>query len=97
MNKQTAVIFRQWKDETIALFPLEASSVNDPYPCESFMHIGQHGGADLQGIIRESRPATPDEYAALKRELESAPYHYTLKVIQRTPANALEIRRKQLE
>jgi hypothetical protein len=47
------------------------------------MHVGQHGACDTIGISSETTLATPDEYASLKRELESAPYHYNFKVMKR--------------
>jgi hypothetical protein len=82
------VIFRKWykqQDGTgvIALFPDEAW--NRSGMCSSYEHIGQHGGADLAGVIARTRPASPADYAALKRELESPPYDYELTVIRRSP------------
>lgn len=82
-----AVIFRvlthePQKGEVIALFPLM------PEPnglVNSYMHIGQHGAADYAGMIRQSRKATPAEYAALYRELTSAPYYYNLIAYDRKP------------
>lgn len=51
--------------------------------------MGQHGGADCEGIVKRSRPAKPEEYEALKRELESYPYAYRLKACERrTPEMA---------
>jgi hypothetical protein len=80
----------------IALFPtiLETNHQNyyswrptseSPYPisCLSYEHIGQHGGADYDGIMSESRPATEAEYKDLFEELESIGYN--LKVYQRRP------------
>jgi hypothetical protein len=94
---RTQVIFRKWRknDESIiALFPCEPATGN-PYECDSFEHIGQHGAASLDVIYR-TKPAKPEEYAALKRELESAPYNYHLDVRQRVTSDALEIRRRKL-
>jgi hypothetical protein len=51
--------------------------------CNSYMHIGGHGPADYAHIMACSRPAMPEEYAGMKRELESAPYHYKLRVVRR--------------
>jgi hypothetical protein len=80
------VIFRVWpKAEgggVIALFPTIPGSARDRYSVESYQHVGQHGAASMD-IIHRTRPATPAEYASLKRELERAPYHYKLKVYQR--------------
>jgi hypothetical protein len=83
-NPVQRVIFRKWyrrQDGTgiIALFP------DSPW-CNglvtSFEHVGQHGGADYQGVIRRTRAATEDDYASLKRELEASPYGYRLKVVK---------------
>jgi hypothetical protein len=84
----TRVIFRKWyrqQDGTgvIALFPDDAW--NRSGMCASYEHVGQHGGADLAGVISRTKPASPDEYAALKRELERPPYDYVLTVIRRSP------------
>jgi hypothetical protein len=36
----------------------------------SYMHVGQHGEASLD-FVRECKPATPEQYADLKNELEN--------------------------
>lgn len=86
----TDVVFRKWKDHkesdfgdgVVALFPgIDAGSGL----VSSFMHVGQHGGADYTGVISRTRPATEEEYAALMRELQTAPYDYKLRVIKRRP------------
>jgi hypothetical protein len=41
----------------------------------SYEHIGQHGGADYQGVIDRTVPATEAEYSGLKRELEGTGYN----------------------
>ncbi len=69
------------QDGVVALFPAELGTY-DPGTCSSYVHVGQHGSAD-PGYIHRSRKATPEEYADLKRELESAPYGYRLKVYSR--------------
>lgn len=78
------VVFRVWKDsgDIIALFP------DLPFDyagllVTSYMHIGQHGGADYQHVMSVTRPAFPREYEPLKRELEGRPYEYRLKVMSR--------------
>lgn len=87
----TAVVFRVWLGDdggdVIALFPYVQGS---PGFCDSYQHIGQHGSADYIGLVgggwgrgRRTRPAKPEEYAGLKRELESEPYKYRLKVVKR--------------
>lgn len=75
---ETKVVFRVLGGDVIALFP-EIDESNGH--CMSYMHMGQHGGADYSGIIKSSRRASPTEYASLKRELESI--GYSLKVRMR--------------
>ena len=95
------MIFRFWQGEVIAMFPAEPAGL-EKHVCSSYMHVGQHGSADGRMIIRESRPATPDEYASLKAELESYPYEYRLKVYQRwstrfDQARCLEVDRWRIQ
>ncbi len=90
MNHDT-VIFRTFKKrrlyngnypEVIALFPYIASDRRGAlYGCESYMHVGQHGSADYDNVIRGTRPATPEEYAPLQRELVGIGYQ--LKIASR--------------
>lgn len=83
----TKVVFRWWTvnnyQVVIALFPEIIADAAHLY-CESYEHVGQHDAADYQGIIQDSRPATPEEYADLKAELESIGYN--LRVMQRRPS-----------
>ena len=91
------VIFRQWRVRSrydggiIALFPYEPGT-NDPSTCQSYEHVGQHGAAHLADVMSVTRPASPEDYAPLMRELESAPYTYRLAPIQRTPKDASDVR-----
>lgn len=67
------VIFRVWQEhgkdkEIFALFPTIAGDTTGLY-CQSYQQIGQHSGADYTGCIRQSRPATPEEYKELLAEL----------------------------
>lgn len=48
-----------------------------------YAHIGQHSACSRAWIRESTRPATPQEYAPLKRELESLGYE--LRVIGRLP------------
>ena len=85
-ENKTPVIFRadksgQFKGDVTAAFPCEpGTSIPDSMSCYS--HVGQHGSCSMSWY-HGTRAATPEEYAALKRELESAPYGYRLKVYQR--------------
>lgn len=87
MSSVTAVVFRVWNPRfgcggCIALFPLSDEGQD---LCSSYEHVGQHGLADYAAVISRTRPATPDDYASLKRELEGAPFGYVLQVYKRRP------------
>lgn len=78
---ETPVLFRKWSDgDVVALFPTIPGTVNDPGSCSSYQHVGQHGAAALCGLIANTKPASEADYTDLKKELESAPYGYRLKV-----------------
>ena len=78
----TPVLFRKSRDgEVTAVFPCEVASTDDA-SMGCFSHIGQHGACSLDWY-RTTRPASLSEYADLKTELESPPYHYRLKVYRR--------------
>jgi hypothetical protein len=70
----TKVIFRVYSDgQVIALFPEIA---DDSYGnCLSYMHIGQHGGADYVYVVQLTKLATLEQYAPLFVELESIGYN----------------------
>lgn len=83
-TEDTRVVFRVWtrsqyqRGEVIALFP----DVDEGRgTCSSYMHVGQHGGADYMGCIYRTRPATEEEYKPLATELESI--GYKLRVVKR--------------
>ena len=102
MNKNpiTKVIFRKFRDgDIIALFPEEISEPT-PYYCSSYAHVGQHGAADPVLVISMTKPASPAEYADLKRELENygpKDANYNLKVISRNHPKYLEMRKKEIK
>lgn len=80
------VIFRNWvgkgsEGEIIAVFPT-LSEGHNLWRC--YQHVGQHGTCN-RWITWKTSPAYPEEYADLKRELESSPYYYRLRVIQKWP------------
>ncbi len=78
----TAVVFRVWRDSgsVLALFP---EVQEDRGFCSSYERVGQHGSADYTGCIGRTRPAKPNEYRALKTELESRGYR--LRILSRRP------------
>lgn len=92
------VVFRKWKDRkpgdlgdgVIVLFPY-VPWTRDGALVASYEHHGQHGGANYDGVIEQTRAATPEEYAALRRELEAPPFSYRLIVrvrVNRRTGNA---------
>lgn len=73
-SDKTRVIFRKFEGEVIALFP-ELPGDSNPYAaCLSYQHIGQHSAACVNLTAEYTTPATPAEYADLKKELESLGY-----------------------
>lgn len=95
-NGSTIVMFRKWRPAdgsgVIALFPYEPGTVGKPEMCQSYEHVGQHGAADLAAIVKATLPASEKEYQSLRRELESAPFGYRLRVVGRTPRDARQLR-----
>jgi hypothetical protein len=88
----TRVIFRRWfkkkdagpfGDTIIALFVDEKE--RRPGMVMSYMHHGQHGAADIEMVMRETKRAAPEEYGPLKKELERPPFEYRFKVLKRRP------------
>ena len=77
----TKVIFRKFGDgDVIALFP-ELSGTGDVDTCASYMHVGQHSAASVR-LVADTRPATEEDYAPLKQELERLGYQ-DLQVVKR--------------
>lgn len=87
------VVFRKWRDTgtIIALFP-ELPADNQGWYCDSYEHVGQHGGADFHGVVQHSTPARPDEYADLAVELTRI--GYSLRPIKRASWRHHERRRQ---
>ena len=82
----TPVIFRVEKDGTIlAVFPY--NSYRKGYSVTYYSHIGQHGEGVHSALIGDTEPATPEQYAELKAELEGLGYN--LKVIKRVQRNKM--------
>jgi len=77
---KTVVVFRKWGKNNgggiLALFP-HIDEGN--YLCLSYEHIGQHGGADYRGCISITKPAKPEEYADLQKELENIGYNLIIR------------------
>ena len=73
------VVFRKWKSsgDIIALFPAQPADLFGRY-CNSYEHIGQHGGADYDGVVRQTVPATVAEAEPLAKELTQIGYQLRL-------------------
>jgi len=74
-NPTEYVVFRVWKKfgGVIALWPAVPAD-NFGHYCQSYEHVGQHGAADYDYVIRQTRPAKPKEVAELTKELISIGY-----------------------
>lgn len=90
------VLFRKWKPrpehgesggDVDALFPTEPGDTQGKFVACFSMREG-NVTADLRGVIDASVPATPSEYASIKRALEKM--GYKLKVYERTPPGAYQ-------
>lgn len=95
-TEKTYTIIRKWGNDYIAIFPHDLGTYS-PYTCMSYMHVGQHGSCDPQGIVEQSQNTKNDDSAKLRDfifELESIGYN--LDIHQRIPSNALDIRREKL-
>lgn len=74
----TEMLFRKDKEgDIVAIMPYEIYSRNF---VDSYQHCGQHSACHLS-FIEDTTPATPEEYADLKRELEGIGYN--VKVIRK--------------
>ena len=90
------VIFRKFKDgQIIALFPeiFDSYKYNHGVLCSSYMHVGQHSGADYDTVCSNTKLAKPEEYADLKRELESL--GYSLEVVSTNSIGSQKILMQQ--
>jgi len=58
-----------------------------------YAHIGQHSSGDVDYMQQKTRNAKPSEYASLKRELESGPDGYKLRVVKRMTRKHFEQRK----
>ena len=77
--EKTKVVFRKWKNEgdIIALFP---EIDQGPGCCLSYMHVGQHGEADYDHVIKKTIPANKEEYADLEKELSFVGYNLNVRL-----------------
>ena len=78
-NQETVdVMFRMFRGEILAIFPHTKHHTGFVL---CYAHCGQHSGADYNGVVYNSRPATEEEYKDLKKELENI--GYSLKIVHR--------------
>ena len=78
-NQETVdMMFKMFQDEILAIFP---HTKYNNYFVLCYAHSDQHSGADYNGVVYNSRPATEEEYKDLKKELEII--GYSLKIIHR--------------
>ena len=76
-NYKTEVVFRvdkagAFKGTVFAMLPHECADLQGNVTC--YEHVGQHHSANYSGCIAKSRPATPEEYKDLKKEMENQGY-----------------------
>ena len=94
------VIFRMMpgkqyeSDGPTACFPTLPGTYDDS-TFQIYVHIGQHGSASRSWYQR-TRAAKPEEYADLRRELESAPFNYRLELRNRWSADFDTLRQAAL-
>lgn len=88
----TPVIFRVYQGELCAYFPAEPWDIFGNY-IACYAHIGQHGASSLDWL-QKGRPATENEYAGLKKELEG--FGYNLRVYKRVTSKHRITRHRQI-
>lgn len=98
---ETPVLFRIPRNKALAsidgvtaIFPAELGTY-DPRTMTCYAQVGQHGACELGPWYYRTRNATPAEYAALRRELESRPYGYRLKIVKRITRKHFAARRAE--
>ena len=91
---KTRVIFRVYKGELLALFPAVSGTVNKPWHCSCYAHVGQHSACNPSEVMRHSRAATRAEYQDLARELRRT--GYTLQIVKRIVRADYDARVKEL-
>lgn len=93
-TEETAVIFRMWEKQVTAIFPeIPHNEYAGWYVC--YAHIGQHDACDFR-FTSKGRLATPEEYESLKRELESEPFGYKLRIYKKVTSKHRKAYNKQI-
>jgi hypothetical protein len=93
MNTVDIVVFRRWKGsgDAIALFPELPADVHGQY-CDAYEHVGQHGGAFYDGVIRQTKPCLLDAATDLAAELRTIGYR--LRPVKRANRKHHEMRQR---
>lgn len=88
------VVFRKWRDSgtIIALFPELPADLLRRF-CDAYEHVGQHGGADYDLVVRHTVPATAAEAEPLAKELTQIGYQ--LRPVRRASSKHPERRRSE--
>ena len=68
------VLFRTWPDGTVTAVWPAIPADNEGNLCQTYEHIGQHGGGDWNVIVKRTRAATPSEYQDLLQEITAIGY-----------------------
>lgn len=84
----TRVIFRTWRDRGGDVIAILLDVEANPRKVSTYERVGQHGESDYEGVMRGTRPATPEEYAPLKKELESIGYRVMVRSRRTWPSTA---------
>lgn len=87
-TEQTEVQFRLFRGEIIAVFPYIIETDTNVM---SYANIGQHSSC-MWNINSISKPATPEQYSDLQKELEQIGYN--LKVIKKRSRKRRKVRMK---
>lgn len=74
----TSVIFRidktgDFKGSLTAVF-VDHQGTSDPSTKECYAHLGQHSTCSMEWVLQDTRPAHPEEYSSLLKELISIGY-----------------------
>jgi hypothetical protein len=81
--------------EVIAFFPELSGNSDYGNTCACYAHVGQHSSASIEYYQDCTRPATPDEYADLLKELQGI-YEGQLKPASRMTRADQEKRKAQV-
>jgi len=94
-KEKTKIVFRVYPNgEVIALFPQVPADILGSF-CMSYMHVGQHGGADTFVVVKHTRLAKLKEYKWLLKELKQL--GYKPQIAKRCTYRDYQIRREQCQ